>query len=97
MSKPLRLTAATLAIAALAPATASAAWTPPATLSSSTVANPIAQGAFGGSVLTAGLAPTVSLAKRDGDAFGPLSPITAADQYEEPGRPGSTATATRSS
>jgi hypothetical protein len=84
MSKPLRLTAATLAIAALAPATASAAWTAPTTLSNTTDSNPAARGAFGGSVLTGWLGPTVSLAKRSsGDGFGPLSAITAADPYEK--------------
>src|SRR5439155_3939420 len=39
-------------------------------------------GAFGGSVLTGWLDPTVSIAKRSGDAFGPLAPITVADAYE---------------
>jgi hypothetical protein len=79
MSKPLRLTAATLAIAALAPASASAAWTAPTPLSGSTEANPIAQGAFGGSVLTGWLKPTVSLSKR----LGAPAAITAADPYEK--------------
>src|SRR4051794_28050215 len=83
MSTPLRLTAATLAIAALAPATASAAWTAPTALSGANVANPTAQGAFGGSVLTGWLEPTVSLAKRTGDAFGPPTAINAADPYEK--------------
>src|SRR3954453_7388641 len=49
MSKPLHLTAATLAIAALAPATASAAWTAPSTLTGDPYgSNPQAQSAFGG-------------------------------------------------
>jgi hypothetical protein len=83
MSKPVRLTAATLAIAALAPATASAAWTAPTALPGSNVANPTAQAAFGGSVLSGWLQPTVSLAKRSGDTFGPPAAITAADPFEK--------------
>jgi hypothetical protein len=79
MSKPLRLTAATLAIAALAPATASAAWTAPTTITSSNEANPTAQGAFGGSVLTGWLKPTVSLSK----GLAPPVAITAADPFEK--------------
>jgi hypothetical protein len=71
--------AATLALAALAPATASAAWTAPTTLSPGTSADPVAQGAFGGSVLTGFLQPTASLSK----ALGPLAPITAADPFEK--------------
>jgi len=83
MSKPLRLTAATLAIAALAPATASAAWTAPTTIDNSVGSNPLAQSAFGGSVLTGWLEPTASLAKRSGDAFGAPSALTAADPFEK--------------
>src|SRR6185436_17313902 len=79
MSKPLRLTAATLAIAALAPATASAAWTAPTTIDDAIGSNPLAQSAFGGSVLTGWLEPTASLAKRSGDAFGAPTALTAAD------------------
>jgi hypothetical protein len=79
MFKPLRLTAATLALAALAPATASAAWTAPTTLSDASVSNPAAQSALGGSVLTSFLEPTVSLSKQ----LGPLRAITAADPYEK--------------
>ena len=45
--------------------------------------NPTAQGAFGGSVLDAFIAPTARLAKRTGDGFGPLAPITAADPFEK--------------
>ena len=83
MSKPLRLTAATLAIAALAPATASAAWTAPTTISDATGSNPVAQAAFGGSVLTGWLEPTASLTKRSGDAFGAPTALTAADPFEK--------------
>ena len=83
MSKPLRLTAATLAIAALAPATASAAWTAPTTIDTSVGSNPLAQSAFGGSVLTGWLEPTASLAKRSGDAFGAPTALTAADPFEK--------------
>jgi hypothetical protein len=79
MFKPYRLTAATLAIAALAPATASAAWTAPTTLTDHGESNPSAQGAFGGSVLTGWLEPTISLSKR----LGPPTPLTAADPYEK--------------
>jgi hypothetical protein len=83
MSKPLRLTAATLAIAALAPATASAAWTAPTTISDATGSNPVAQAAFGGSVLTGWLEPAASLTKRSGDAFGAPTALTAADPFEK--------------
>ena len=83
MSKPLRLTAATLAIAALAPATASAAWTAPTTIDDAIGSNPLAQSAFGGSVLTGWLEPTASLAKRSGDAFGAPTALTAADPVRE--------------
>jgi hypothetical protein len=68
---------------AAAPSPAVAAWTAPVTVSSgSDEANPLAQGAFGGSVLTGWFERTVSLSKRTGDAFGPLVPITVADPYE---------------
>src|SRR3954454_18670587 len=84
MIKPYRLTAAvTLVIAALAPATASAAWTAPTTLSGEEDANPTAEGAFGGSVLTGWLDPTVWLAKRSGDGFGAPAALNAADPYEK--------------
>lgn len=79
MSTSFRLTAATLAIAALAPATASAAWTAPTPLSTADGSNPVAQGAFGGSVLTGWLQPTVELSKN----LGPPAAITAADRYEK--------------
>ena len=65
-----------------APAPALAAWSAPVTVDSRSTADPLAEGAFGGSVLTGWLDPTVSLAKRSGDAFGPLTPITVADPYE---------------
>ena len=97
MYTPLRLAAATLVAAAIAPATASAAWTAPTTLDRSTGANPLAQAAFGGSVLTGWLEPTVSLAKRSGDGFGAPAPITAADPFEKVWAAGLTRTATRSS
>jgi hypothetical protein len=83
MYTPVHLAAATLVAAAIVPATASAAWTAPTTLVRSTGANPTAQGAFGGSVLTGWLEPTVSLAKRSGDGFGAPAPITAADPFEK--------------
>ncbi|MEA2128948.1 MAG: hypothetical protein QOJ85_1839 [Solirubrobacteraceae bacterium] len=66
-----------------APSQALATWTPPVTVDPSSEANPIAAGAFAGSVLTGWLKPTVSLATRSADTFGPLHPITAADPYEK--------------
>jgi hypothetical protein len=66
-----------------APSQALGAWTNPVTVDPSSQANPIAAGAFGGSVLTGWLTPTVSLATRSGDTFGPLHPITFADPYEK--------------
>jgi hypothetical protein len=84
MDKLLKLASAATVVAALAaPAAAHAAWTPPATLDSSTGANPTAQGAFDGSVLTGFLAPNISLAKRSGDGFTAPAPITAADPFEK--------------
>jgi hypothetical protein len=72
-----------LALAGLAaPAAASAAWTTPVTVDARSGANPVAEGAFGGSVLSGWLDRTVSLSKRSGDAFGPLAPVTAADPFE---------------
>jgi hypothetical protein len=71
------------AVGALAaPAPALAAWTAPVTVDTSSQANQIASGAFGGSVLTGWLQPTVSLAARSGDGFGPLRPLTVADPFE---------------
>src|SRR3954471_15305136 len=52
------------------PSTALAAWTAPVTVDSSSQANPLAVGAFGGSVVTGWLGATVALARRSGDAFG---------------------------
>lgn len=76
------LAAGAIGVAA-APSPAFAAWTAPVTVSSGSEANPLAQGAFGGSVLTGWFERTVSLSKRTGDAFGPLAPITVADPYEK--------------
>src|SRR3954452_7609879 len=66
-----------------APVPALAAWTAPVTVDSSDQANPIAQAAFGGSVLTGWLKPTFSLSKRNGDAFGAAAPLGVADPYEK--------------
>ncbi|HEX4344003.1 MAG TPA: hypothetical protein VHZ31_00430 [Solirubrobacteraceae bacterium] len=66
-----------------APAPALAAWTPPVTVDTSSQSNPIAVGAFGGGVLDGWLQPTVSLAKRSGDGFGALTPLTVADPFEK--------------
>jgi hypothetical protein len=66
-----------------APAQALGAWTAPTTIDTGSQANPIAAGAFGGSVLTGWLEPTVSLSVRDGETFGPLKAITVADPYEK--------------
>jgi hypothetical protein len=66
------------------PSTALGAWTAPTTIDTGSQSNPVAAGAFGGSVLIDWLAPTVSLSVRDGDGFGPFKPITVADPYEKP-------------
>jgi hypothetical protein len=66
-----------------APSTALAGWTVPSTIATGSQSDPIAAGAFGGSVLTGWLQPTVSLSKRSADGFGPLTPITFADPYEK--------------
>ncbi len=80
MSRLLRLVSAATAVAALAaPAAASAAWTAPAGVGAANDANPTAQGAFGGSVLTGWLSPTISLSKH----LGTPAPITAADPFEK--------------
>jgi hypothetical protein len=83
MDRLLKLASAATVVALAAPTAAQAAWTPPATLDSSTGANPTAQGAFDGSVLAGFLDPTVSLAKRSGDGFAAPAPITAADPFEK--------------
>jgi hypothetical protein len=84
MSRLLRLASAVTVVAAVAaPAPALAAWTPPTAIGSASDANPIAQGAFGGSILTGWLDPTVSLAKRSGDGFGKPVALNAADPYEK--------------
>jgi hypothetical protein len=74
MSKMLGVIAATTLAAAPA-----AAWTTPTTLSSADEANPAAQAAFDGSVLTGWLKPVASLSKR----LGPPEPITTADPFEK--------------
>jgi hypothetical protein len=72
------------ATAALAsPSPALAAWTTPVTVDTSSQANQVVAGAFGGSVLTGWLQPTVSLAVRSGSTFGASRPITVADPYEK--------------
>ncbi|MEA2218035.1 MAG: hypothetical protein QOJ35_661 [Solirubrobacteraceae bacterium] len=71
------------AVGALAaPSQALAAWTSPVTVDSGSQANPIASGAFGGSILESWLSPTVSLSVRSGETFGPFKAITAADPFE---------------
>ncbi len=74
-----RLLCAAILIAILVASPASAAWTPPTTLSNADEANPRAQAAFGGSVLTGWLKPTAALSKR----LGAPSPITTADPFEQ--------------
>jgi hypothetical protein len=74
---------AAVVAAVAAPAPALAAWTPPTAVGTAADANPIAQGAFGGSILTGWLGPTVSVAKRSGDGFGPPAALNAADPYEK--------------
>jgi len=76
MYKPLSLAVAAVALAL--PATASAAWSPPTQLSGAEESNPIAQAAFGGSVLTGWLEPTAAVSKQ----LGAPRAITAADPYE---------------
>src|SRR4051812_42707509 len=71
------LAAAALAVAA--PASASAAWSPPATLSSADEATPTAEAAFDGSVVLGWLKPPAAVSKR----LGTSQPITAADPYEK--------------
>jgi hypothetical protein len=78
MSKSLPAIAATALVAAVAASPASA-WTSPTTLSSADEANPLAQAAFGGSVMLGWLEPTASLSKR----LGPPAPITTADPFEK--------------
>ena len=77
------LLAAGAAGALAAPAPALAGWTAPATVDTGSQANPAATGAFGGGVLTGLLQPAVSLARRDGDGFGPPRALTVADPYEK--------------
>jgi hypothetical protein len=81
MYKPfLHAAAATLAIAALAPATASADWSAPTTIDPEVSANPVAQPQ---GVVTGWLQPTAKLAKRSGDSFGALTELDAADPFEK--------------
>jgi hypothetical protein len=75
--------AAAVVAAVAAPAPALAAWTPPTAVGTASDANPIAQSAFGGSILTGWLEPTVSLAKRSGDGFGSPTALNAADPFEK--------------
>ena len=72
-----------MAAALVAPASALAAWTPPTTIGTAADASPLAQGAFGGSVLTGWLSPTMSLTKRSGDGFGAPAALNAADPFEK--------------
>lgn len=79
-----RILVAAGAVGALAaPSSALAAWTAPVTVNGGSQSNPTASGAFGGSVLTGWLDPTVSLAVRSGAGFGPLKPLTTADPFEK--------------
>src|SRR5690349_1314665 len=82
MHKPfLHAAAATLALAALAPATASADWSAPITIDPAAGgANPVAQSQ---GVITGWLQPTALLARRSGDGFGALKALNAADPYEK--------------
>jgi hypothetical protein len=84
MSRLLRLaSAATVVAAVAAPAPALAAWTPPTAVGTAADAIPSAQGAFGGSILTGWLEPTVSLAKRSGGGFGSPAALNVADPFEK--------------
>ncbi|HWK28839.1 MAG TPA: hypothetical protein VNS09_19920 [Solirubrobacter sp.] len=75
--------AAALIAALGAPSSALAAWTAPTTLATSEGANPAAQGAFGGSVITGWLDPSASLFKRTADGFSSPTTLNAADPYEK--------------
>ena len=55
----------------------------PTTIGTAVDANPSAQGAFGGSILTGWLDPTVALSKRSGDGFGAPAALNAADPFEK--------------
>ena len=77
MFKTFSAVAVTL-VAATAAAPAAQAWSPPTTLSGADEANPLAQAAFDGSVLSGWLEPQATLSK----GLGPLRPLTAADPYE---------------
>src|SRR3954452_10423220 len=82
---PLRhlLVAAGAGAALAAPPPPLAASTGPLTRDTAPGSNPQAQGAFGGSVMTGWLQPALSLAKREGDAFGALAPLTGTDPFEK--------------
>ena len=71
--------AAAVTLVAAAAAAPASAWTPPTTLSNADEANVLAQGAFGGSVLTGWLKPAAELST----ALGAPQPITTADPYEK--------------
>src|SRR5215470_8872638 len=73
---------ATAAAALAVPSAAAAAWTAPVTVDSHSEANPVAAGAFGGSVLIGWFDRSVSLSRRSGDSFGAPQPITSADPFE---------------
>jgi len=73
-----RAAAAATVVAVAAASPAAADWTPPTTLSTADEANPIAQGAFGGSVVLGWFEPTAAVSKR----LGPPAEITAADPHE---------------
>jgi hypothetical protein len=78
-----KILVATGVIGALAaPAPALAAWSAPVAVAPGSQIDPVANGAFGGSIMTGWLRPTVSLATRNGDGFDAPKPITVADPFE---------------
>src|SRR4051794_39535021 len=83
MSRFIRAALALVAAVLVAPSAALAPWTTPVTVDARLESNPVADGAFGGTVLTGWLERNVSLARRSGDAFGPVAPLSAADPFEK--------------
>src|SRR3954468_7847817 len=82
MSRFIRAALALVAAVLVAPSAALAPWTTPVTVDARLESNPVAEGAFGGSVLTGWLERNVSLARRSGDGFGPVPPPGPADPFK---------------
>src|SRR5215207_5036058 len=71
-----------VAAAVAVPAPALAGWTAPVAITNGTE-DPVAAGAFGGSVWLGEFERAVSVAKRSGDGFGAPERITVANPFEE--------------